>query len=79
MTYNFINQDVASFEASRDAVHNELKRHFYQQIHTWPIPKLLKGLEGEILVVESVKLYRDSTACSLMEAKWIIDYYMYKL
>lgn len=79
MTYNFINQDVASLEALRDAVYDELRLRFYQRIHTWPIPKLLKGLDGETLVVESVKLYRDKTACSLMEAKWIIDYYMYKV
>lgn len=76
MTYNFINQSDESLKALSSAVFEEQKRRFHLTIAFQPPPTFALSEGGNILLVESIKQYREQHNCTLSEAKWIVEYFM---
>lgn len=76
MTYNFINQSDESLKALSTAVFEEQKYRFHKTIAFRPPPDFVYSDGGGILLVESIRWYREQHHCTLSEAKWVVEYFM---
>lgn len=71
MTFNFCNMDDATLVELSSAVFAERKRRFLKNnLHKLP-PRLREAKWG----IEEIRAYAATNSISLIEAKWVVDYY----
>lgn len=71
--YVFTNLDDAALDALHSAVWEEKQKRVIARIESYPAPNLLEGT-----IVQAIKMYREQYACTLMEAKVIVEHYINK-